>query len=285
MAKGDSPLRFAFCFPMATGHINPSLPIARSLVNLGHEVHYMSRKEMEPLIQQTGASFTDVATQQTELYEGRETDIMGCFRSLSQEMGNPTDAPMLVGLLRTAPRHMELQMPGTIRWMQKIQPHAVYAAKYLQIPAVGLWTFAGPGSMVPLVDSFLMQSGNMEVAEILRQAREFEPMMEAIRNVEEKYGFQLDLRGFLEPKGFLPVFCETRYNLVTTGADLQDPLPEELAKLYQGTAKFITVGPLLQARPDAPETVTTEAQEILKEIRDAREAGRTPWWTWCTAGG
>lgn len=65
---------------------------------------------------------------------------------------------------------------------------AVYAAKYLQIPAVGLWTFAGPGSMVGLVHHFLMQSGNIEVAEILRQAREFEPMMEAIRNCEEKYG-------------------------------------------------------------------------------------------------
>lgn len=33
----------------------------------------MSRKEMEPVIQGTGASFTDVASQQTELYEGRET--------------------------------------------------------------------------------------------------------------------------------------------------------------------------------------------------------------------
>lgn len=43
--------------------------------------------------------------------------------------------------------------------------------------------------MVGLVDSFLVQSGNIEVAEILRQAKEFEPMMEAIRNCEEKYGF------------------------------------------------------------------------------------------------
>ena len=58
------------------------------------------------------------------------------------------------------------------------------------------------------------------------------------------WGFDLDFRGFLEPKGFLSIFNETRYNLVTTAADLQDPLPEELAKKYQD-AKFITVGPLL----------------------------------------
>ena len=33
----ESPLRFAFVFPMASGHINPSLPIARALGRLGHE--------------------------------------------------------------------------------------------------------------------------------------------------------------------------------------------------------------------------------------------------------
>ena len=60
----DGKLRFAFCFPMATGHLNPSLPVAQALRNLGHEVHYLSRKEMEPMIQSTGATFTDVASQQ-----------------------------------------------------------------------------------------------------------------------------------------------------------------------------------------------------------------------------
>jgi len=270
-------LRFAFCFPMATGHINPSLPIAKALTDLGHEVHYMSRKEMEPVIQGTGASFTDVASQQTELYEGRETDIMGCFRGVAQEMGCADEA-MMVSLLKTAPRHLELQMPGTIRWLQKIQPQlvlfcpfmngeALFAAKYLQIPAVGLWTFAGPGSLVGIVNMFLMQSGGMEPAEVLRQVESFEPMLESIRRFKENYGFDLDFRGFLEPKGFLSVFCDTRYNLVTTGKDLQDPLPEELAERYQD-AKFITVGPLLQASEASGES------DVLTEIREAHETGR-----------
>ena len=52
MAKES--LRFAFAFPMATGHINPSLPLARSLVELGHEVHYLSRDEMQQMIEKTG---------------------------------------------------------------------------------------------------------------------------------------------------------------------------------------------------------------------------------------
>lgn len=58
-------------------------------------------------------------------------------------------------------------------------------------------------------------------------------------------GVDLDFRAFLEPKGFLSTLCETRFNLVTTGADLQDPMPSELAKMYHET-NFITVGPLLQ---------------------------------------
>lgn len=270
-------LRFAFCFPMATGHINPSLPIAKALTDLGHEVHYMSRKEMEPLILGTGASFTDVASQQTELYEGRETDIMGCFRTVAQEMGC-ADGAMMVSMLKTAPRHLELQMPGTIRWLRKIQPQlvlfcpfmngeALFAAKSLQIPAVGLWTFAGPGSLVGIVNMFLMQSGGLEAAEVLRQVESFEPMLESIRRFKENYGFDLDFRGFLEPKGFLFTFCDTRYNLVTTGEELQDPLPSELAERYQD-AKFITVGPLLQA------SAANSESDVLTEIREAHEAGR-----------
>lgn len=71
----------------------------------------------------------------------------------------------------------------------------------------------------------------------------------------------------MEPKGFLFTFCDTRYNLVTTGEELQDPLPSELAERYQD-AKFITVGPLLQA------SAANSESDVLTEIREAHEAGR-----------
>ena len=48
---------FAFAFGMASGHINPSLPLARRLVALGHKVHYLSREQMRSAIEDTGASF------------------------------------------------------------------------------------------------------------------------------------------------------------------------------------------------------------------------------------
>ncbi|CAK9091094.1 Uncharacterized UDP-glucosyltransferase YdhE [Durusdinium trenchii] len=267
---------------MATGHLNPSLPIAAALRELKHEVHYLSRDEMRPMIEKTGASFSSMASEQSELYDGREQDIMGCFRALAQEL-EVAEEPMMVSLLKTAPYHLELQLPGTIRWMQRVRPdvvlfcpfmnpEAVYAAKYLNIPAIGLWTFAGPGSMVGIVDMFLMQTG-LEPTEVLNRVEGFEPMLQSIQRLKESYGFHLDYRGFLEPKGFLSTMTETNFNLVTTGADLQDPLPENLAKRYQDS-KFITVGPLLtQPEKGSNEDVSGEV-EAVKEIKLARDAGR-----------
>lgn len=69
----------------------------------------------------------------------------------------------------------------------------MYAAKYLQIPSIGLWTFAGPGSMVGIVDMFLMQTG-LEAPEILRQVETFEPMLESIKRFKENYGFLTEIQ-------------------------------------------------------------------------------------------
>ena len=93
----ESPIRFAFAFGMASGHINPSLPIARALVKLGHEagrgveaapflvvypppfpppshveVHYLSREQMRAPIEDTGAHFTNELEECPELYEGSD---------------------------------------------------------------------------------------------------------------------------------------------------------------------------------------------------------------------
>ena len=57
---------FAFIFPLASGHINPSLAIARSLVQQGHDVHYLCREQMREAIQDTGAVFhSDIETHQS----------------------------------------------------------------------------------------------------------------------------------------------------------------------------------------------------------------------------
>ena len=59
---------FAFIFPLASGHINPSLAIARSLVLQGHDVHYLCREQMREAIEDTGAMFhSDIETQPEEI--------------------------------------------------------------------------------------------------------------------------------------------------------------------------------------------------------------------------
>lgn len=43
-----------------------------------------------------GASFSSMASEQSELYDGREQDIMGCFRALAQEL-EVAEEPMHLG--------------------------------------------------------------------------------------------------------------------------------------------------------------------------------------------
>ena len=61
---------FAFVFGMASGHINPSLPLARRLVSQGHKVHYLSREQMRPAIEDTGATYWSEIEEEHELYHG-----------------------------------------------------------------------------------------------------------------------------------------------------------------------------------------------------------------------
>ena len=51
--------RAIFVFPAASGHINPSLPLARGLVSLGWEVNYLGTLNFKEAIEDTGAVFFD----------------------------------------------------------------------------------------------------------------------------------------------------------------------------------------------------------------------------------
>ncbi|CAE7800485.1 ATG26 [Symbiodinium necroappetens] len=277
---GES-LRFAFVMPMATGHLNPSLPLARSLIQLGHEVHYLSREAVRAAIEKTGASFTDAAEEQVELYENREQDIMGAFRTVAREHGME-DAPMMVGISTISPIHLELQLPGTIRWLQRLQPHvvlfcpmmnaeAVYAAKTLQIPSVGLWTFAGPGGMVGILNMFLKQSG-IPMEEVMARVEAFQPMKDSMARLKENYNVTYDFSKSMSPMGFLSTMCEANFNLITTAEEFQDPFPGELSRAYvEAGAKFEYVGPLLE--DDVPE-LELESEKAMKAVAEARSVGR-----------
>ena len=64
MAEGK---RFAFVFTTASGHTNPSLPIARLLVGRGHEVIYLSSAVFQTAIEGTGAAFENLGASAVSL--------------------------------------------------------------------------------------------------------------------------------------------------------------------------------------------------------------------------
>lgn len=281
---------FAFVFGMASGHINPSLPLARQLVSQGHKVHYLAREQMRAAIEDTGATFWNELEEETELYDGREGDLLAATSHLKKELGIESD-PMVVGYMKTAPMSLELQLPGCIRWMRKINPSAVvycpllnqdagYCADILQIPSVALLTTAGPGSMAATMRYFLAGQSPEEVMEILK---DFAPMHQRIRNLKEKFNIDYDIFAGLETPGFIKILTKAELVLMTTTEDLQDPAPPEVLEVYQKAGvHFVGVGPLLDqtgARRAAVhkfETGVTSSSsaDVLKQVREAKEAGR-----------
>eukprot|EP00435_Cladocopium_sp_Y103_P061493 s571_g23.t1 len=151
------PRTFSQCviFPLASGHINPSLAIARSLVQEGHDVHYLCREQMREAIEDTGAVFHSDIETQPELYAGRDPSMWGALGSLQEEYGMKGES-FSQARLKMRELAAELMLPGTLRWLEKIKARAVLcdplinleaplAAKAAGIPCASLLTVAGPG--------------------------------------------------------------------------------------------------------------------------------------------
>eukprot|EP00928_Gymnodinium_smaydae_P012211 TRINITY_DN1443_c2_g1_i1.p1 TRINITY_DN1443_c2_g1~~TRINITY_DN1443_c2_g1_i1.p1 ORF type:complete len:582 (-),score=88.44 TRINITY_DN1443_c2_g1_i1:443-2188(-) len=260
--------RFAFIFPMASGHINPSLPIARALVRQGHEVHYRCREQMRAAIEDTGAAFHDEVQILSELYDGREPELFGAMASLKKEYGLEKDS-MFASFRKLAPIIMELSMPGTVRFLQQIKPdvvvccnlmckEAVQAARFLSIPCVGLFTLAGPGSMVKTLNEFLKTSC-VTCEELIEVSTTYAPAKESNDRLEAMYGFRLRNDDGMKPLGVIDSILHSTLTLVTTIQDLQDPTSPDMDEAYAQT-RFEAVGPLL----DEPGAVRAAAHKFQK---------------------
>ncbi|CAJ1332592.1 unnamed protein product [Effrenium voratum] len=293
------PLRFAFAFGCASGHINPSLAVTRRLVQQGHEVHYLSREQMRSAIEDTGAKFWNELEVESELYENREEDLMGATSALKKEQGLENES-MLAGFMKLSCYSLELQLPGCIRWLQQLQPDAVaycpllcqdaaYAAEFLKLPKVAILTTAGPGSMAFTMQAFLDMSGST-AEELLEECRNYAPLQQNVANLKEKYGIEYQVERNLRNLGFLSAAASADVCLVTTTEDLQDPCPPQLTEAYeQAGAKFVTVGPLLdqagakraachkfnEAKTGAGDAhQDDDDDELMEQMRMAKSAGR-----------
>ncbi|CAE7669677.1 putative UDP-glucosyltransferase YjiC [Symbiodinium microadriaticum] len=294
MAKAHT---FAFVFPMASGHINPSLGVARCLVERGHSVHYMCRPQMQAAIDDTGAKFHSEIDVQPELYVGREPDMIGAIASLQNEYGL-TSQGYVRGRMLLKEIMSEMMLPGTLRWLQEIGADVVVcdplinleaslAAQLAGLPCASILTIAGPGAGQPAWQNILDAAG-LTVEQMLEQRRQFQPLRECLQRLNAR-GLPLGLGDTLKPLGLLPAISLSQLTIVTTCEFLADPYPADMREAYDGAgANFAFVGPLLDKpgakraaglRFDASlhkdnEHTASSEQDPVELVRDARKAGR-----------
>jgi len=279
--------RFVFVFPSWVGHVNPSLPLARRLVALGHEVHYVCFEQVRLKIEGTGAVFHSAVACEPELYEGRGEDYVSMFKHLKAEFGvHPERIVLAIWQLRNV--MLQLQLPGLLRLLRHLGPSAVVscplsspegacAATVLGIPSVALNTFAGPGALKGAIATCLQTEG-ITHANADRLLHDWAPNRAAVNHLRCTYGLQMELG--MAQLGFLHGIAKSAVTLTTTSADLEDPMDPELERAYQAAgASFVAVGPLLEPagawRPlGAGEGVASSAGTVLEQVRVARAADR-----------
>mmetsp|Transcript_19751 Transcript_19751/g.54368 ORF Transcript_19751/g.54368 Transcript_19751/m.54368 type:complete len:556 (+) Transcript_19751:54-1721(+) len=310
--------RFAFIFPMASGHLNPSLPIARRLVNAGHKVDYLCLEQMREAIEDTGAVFHSAVDHEAELYQGRKPDMFGAGEALKRQFKLEEGRPLGFVMVRNVMN--ELQLPGLLRFLRKVKPtvvvycpvlnrEAALAARVLGIPHVALLTIAGPGASTAFFEEVLAQE-RLSFDGLDREFRAFEPNIAAVKRLNAKYGLGLE-EGLPKPMGRFDSLSKASQVLVTTSTELQDSSTPELMDAYNADGvAFVAVGPLFEPagtsragghRAHSPvghavvvRPCMVRPAEVLQKVRTARAAGRkvalvsmgtvitgdTPVWGW-----
>jgi len=267
------PARCLFSCSEHVGHLNPTLPLVRGLVGLGHEVHFMCMEMARGKIEAAGAIYHDTAAVQTELYESCENPGRLAIFDIMEKQGLEMS---FLNVLRCLNVSLELELPGTLRLLRRLQPDVVVydplihsravplAAKVLGIPAVGLLTLAGPGSMRTHAPALLRPLALEEAG----QLRDFPPHLEATERINAAHGLGLK-ETLLLPDGYLDTCLGNRV-LVTTTAHLQDPMTSALAKAYEQESSIFTfVGPLLPS----PDLGSQDEDGVLRRVRAAKAAG------------
>mmetsp|Transcript_95355 Transcript_95355/g.278811 ORF Transcript_95355/g.278811 Transcript_95355/m.278811 type:complete len:532 (-) Transcript_95355:222-1817(-) len=239
---------FAFVFPMMPGNLNPSLPIARHLCKQGHSVHYLCFKQFQDAICDTGAVFHDATTVESELYATRTPGALGAYEALEEEFGLSGRGYYCVQSL-LANVHLELQLPGILRFLEAVKPNAVVysptinreaamGAEVLKLPTIALNSFAGPGAYAAAVRKLCGELGFEELDTLVKA---FQPNLDAIHRLNATYGLSLKpgcSYGRLDP---LP-----KLSIVTTLKALRHPEESDLAKAIQEAgADDLYLGPML----------------------------------------
>lgn len=286
---------FVFVFPMASGHINPSLPIARSLAQKGNAVHYVCREQMRDPIEDTGATLYLDSDIMPELYSARKADLFGALAALKEEHG--VQDSFFVARMKMEFVQIELMLPGLLRFLREHTPAAVVydpifcreaaiGAKICGIPSVALLTTAGPGSIAHVAHEQIEQEGKT-AEQVYNDICSFAPRAESLHRIQECYGYAPSHPTMLRPVGIMYALGDSEHALVTTIEPLQDPVSACLQEAYDSVgASFVSVGALLDqagAVRAAGHKFTDHAStaradddciDVLAQVREARAGGR-----------
>lgn len=155
-------MKILFSFPPFIGHLNPSLPIAKALVERGHEVHFISTTEVkEKIINATKIDTSNFYCSRSiheEFYKGislDNTSPLAPMEAIFSEFNLPKTE--FVSQLMCLNIELERKLHDTIKLMQALNPDiviydalirgrdAMYAARILGIKSVGQFSLAGAG--------------------------------------------------------------------------------------------------------------------------------------------
>ena len=254
----------AFVFPGAAGHVNPSLPISRALVELGWQVEYVCSTALQSSIEETGAKFHDIDTlcarrgipsaremiyKTLEAYEDPGAKMWGLnFGSIATEK-----------LIPIFVEFFQEMSPKLVLYCPVLCPYAHLAALHLKITDVSLLTTAGPGFWDA---AFATHGGS--ASQLCEQIGKNAANTKAIQDIRQLLDMPDLTLNTMEP---LISDYYTRLNLVTTLMSLADPLNEKDAQFYRENGKdFTFVGPCLEK----PRAVEAEFKQLFEEMGKAK---------------
>jgi UDP-N-acetylglucosamine:LPS N-acetylglucosamine transferase len=241
-----------FVFPSASGHVNPSLPVAKSLISKGWSVAFLATPDYKDAIAATGSTFID---RDEVCAERGVNDVTKTVMSTASLYGDPPPQWWLnFGSIST-----EMLLPIYIDFLRALSPNLVvycpvlcqvayFAALHLRIPAVSLLTTAGPGYFDAAIASMAGAAAVRSVAsDLVKEVAASSANATAIASIRS----QLSLPAATPPLTLNtsePLCCDyyASTNLVSTTTSLSDPMCEADERYYEEAGKkFFFVGPLL----------------------------------------
>eukprot|EP00929_Paragymnodinium_shiwhaense_P086714 TRINITY_DN47170_c0_g1_i1.p1 TRINITY_DN47170_c0_g1~~TRINITY_DN47170_c0_g1_i1.p1 ORF type:complete len:483 (-),score=73.80 TRINITY_DN47170_c0_g1_i1:155-1603(-) len=274
----SAPSKAAFFFPAASGHINPSLPIARALASQGWLVEYLSIPQFKEAIEDTGAAYVD---RDALCKDHGIDDVTAMVKATFSEYEDPG---AMMWALNFGSISTQRLLPIYAAWLRSgghclvvycpvLCQVAHFAALQLDIPDVSVLTAPGPGYW----DAAFAGAGSSAsglLAAISKNAAN-NKAVEALRAELKRPDLRLNTEG--------PVVFDyyTGVNLVTTTAELAEPLNVQDAECYRQAGKeFLFIGPLLDvegakrtAGAALPEK-NGDATGIIRKVDAALSANR-----------